>query len=156
MVKNNKGHIVEIASMSSFVGVGVFSDYSATKTALISFVESESLIDSKRISADDTGLREQLRGWYGSPDVHVTIVHPLFVETAMTSYRKAAIEKATGKMLSAPAVGRQIADQIFACKGEQMVIPDTHSILRTTRAWPGWLLAAFKDLTSPAKLSKVE
>ena len=42
MVKNNKGHIVEIASMSSFLGVGVFSDYSAGKTALISFTESES------------------------------------------------------------------------------------------------------------------
>jgi hypothetical protein len=41
MVKNNKGHIVEIASMSSFVGVGIFSDYSACKTALISFTESE-------------------------------------------------------------------------------------------------------------------
>lgn len=44
MVKNNKGHIVEIASMSSFLGVGVFSDYSAGKTALISFTESTSLL----------------------------------------------------------------------------------------------------------------
>lgn len=43
MVKRNKGHIIEIASMSSFVGVGVFSDYSACKTALISLTESESL-----------------------------------------------------------------------------------------------------------------
>jgi hypothetical protein len=41
MVKRNKGHIVEIASMSSFVGVGVFADYSACKTALISLTESE-------------------------------------------------------------------------------------------------------------------
>ena len=42
MVKRNKGHIVEIASMSSFLGVGVFSDYSACKLALVSFTESES------------------------------------------------------------------------------------------------------------------
>ena len=41
MVKRNKGHIVEIASMSSFLGVGVFSDYSACKLALVSFTESE-------------------------------------------------------------------------------------------------------------------
>jgi short-subunit dehydrogenase len=41
MVKNNKGHIVELASMSSFVTVGIFSDYSAAKTALVSFTESE-------------------------------------------------------------------------------------------------------------------
>ena len=46
MVKRNKGHIVEIASMSSFVGVGVFSDYSACKTALISLTESKSSISS--------------------------------------------------------------------------------------------------------------
>lgn len=42
MVKNNKGHIVEIASMSSFVSVGIFSDYSASKAALVSFTESKS------------------------------------------------------------------------------------------------------------------
>jgi all-trans-retinol dehydrogenase (NAD+) len=44
MVKRNKGHIVEIASMSSFLGVGVFSDYSACKLALVSFTESESCL----------------------------------------------------------------------------------------------------------------
>lgn len=42
MVKRNKGHVVEVASMSSFVSVGRFSDYSAGKAALISFSESES------------------------------------------------------------------------------------------------------------------
>ena len=41
MVANNKGHIVELASMSSFVSVGRFSDYSATKAAIVSFSESE-------------------------------------------------------------------------------------------------------------------
>ena len=42
MVKTNKGHIVELASMSSFISVGSFSDYSAGKAALVSFTESES------------------------------------------------------------------------------------------------------------------
>ena len=81
--------------------------------------------------------------------MHVTVVHPLFVETAMTSYRKKAIEKATGKMLSASAVGNQIAEQIFKCKGDQMVIPNSQSFLRTTRAWPGWLLTFVKDMMAP-------
>lgn len=39
MVQRNKGHIVEIASMSSFVSVGMFSDYSACKVALCAFSE---------------------------------------------------------------------------------------------------------------------
>jgi short-subunit dehydrogenase len=42
MVERNKGHVVEVASMSSFVSVGRFSDYSAGKAALVSFSESES------------------------------------------------------------------------------------------------------------------
>lgn len=42
MVKRNKGHIVEIASMSSFVSVGYFSAYSATKVGLVALVECES------------------------------------------------------------------------------------------------------------------
>jgi hypothetical protein len=74
----------------------------------------------------------------------------------MTSYRKKAIEKTSGKMLSAEAVGGQIADQIFKCKGAQMVMPESHSILRTTRAWPGWLFAGFKTLTAPKKKRGVE
>jgi len=41
MVKQNKGHIVEIASMSSFVSVGQFADYSATKAGLIALSECE-------------------------------------------------------------------------------------------------------------------
>lgn len=41
MVKANKGHVVELASMSSFISVGSFYDYSAGKAALVSFTESE-------------------------------------------------------------------------------------------------------------------
>lgn len=43
MVKQNKGHIVEIASMSSFVSVGQFADYSATKAGLIALSECKCL-----------------------------------------------------------------------------------------------------------------
>lgn len=43
MVKNNKGHIVEIASMSSFVSVGQFADYSATKVGLVALSECKRL-----------------------------------------------------------------------------------------------------------------
>jgi all-trans-retinol dehydrogenase (NAD+) len=67
----------------------------------------------------------------------------------MTSYRKETIEKATGKMLSASAVGTEIAGQIFKCKGTQMVIPNSQSFLRTTRAWPGWALSLVKDQMAP-------
>ena len=69
----------------------------------------------------------------------------------MTAPHKEAIEKSSGKMLSAPAVGKEIAEQIFKCKGAQVVIPGSHAFLRTTRAWPGWLYAFVKDLMAPKK-----
>ena len=102
-----------------------------------------------------SGLREQLRGWYAAPDVHVTIVHPLFVETNMTRYQKEAIEKSTGKMLSAPAVGAEIAGQIFKCKGAQMVIPGSFAFLRSIRGWPGWMMTLVKDMMKPMQPPQV-
>lgn len=74
----------------------------------------------------------------------------------MTSYRKESIEAATGKMLTASAVGNEIVNQIFKCKGAQMVIPNSHSFLRTTRAWPGWLLTIVKDRMAPGMDPKKE
>jgi hypothetical protein len=67
----------------------------------------------------------------------------------MTRYQKEAIEKSTGKMLSAPAVGAEIAGQIFKCKGAQMVIPGSFSFLRSIRGWPGWMMTLVKDMMKP-------
>jgi short-subunit dehydrogenase len=56
MVKANKGHVVEVASMSSFVSVGRFSDYSAGKAALVSFSESESAARNEACSSLSAGF----------------------------------------------------------------------------------------------------
>jgi all-trans-retinol dehydrogenase (NAD+) len=153
MVKQNKGHIVELASMSSFVGVSRFSDYSAGKAALTSFSESEFCSDLiSTVVVDDhllrlrlVGLREQLRGWYDAPNVHVTCVHPLWVATPMTEYRREEIEASTKeKMMTPSRVATEITDQIFRCRGTRLVIPGSYSFLRTTRAWPVWMLDAAK------------
>jgi short-subunit dehydrogenase len=145
MVKRNKGHIVEIASMSSFVSVGQFSSYSATKLALVAFTESKSLHTTL------IGLREQLRTWYRAPDVHVTIVHPHWVATPLVAERQDLIEKKAGKMMTAEKVGREIAEQVFRCRGAQLVIPGGFSFLRTTRAWPAWLLDLLKGLQATSR-----
>lgn len=39
MIENNKGHIVTVASMASYVGVAGMADYTATKAAVLSFHE---------------------------------------------------------------------------------------------------------------------
>ena len=80
--------------------------------------------------------------------MHVTNVHPLWVATPLVEYRKEIIEKQSGKMMLPSFVGQKVADQIFQCKGTQLVIPESHSFLRTTRAWPTWLLDGLKYLGS--------
>lgn len=91
-----------------------------------------------------TGLRDQLRRWYNAPDVHVTCVHPLWVSTPLVAYRKTEIERASGPMMTPARVGQEIVDQILRCKGSRLIIPGGFSWLRTTRAWPVWMLDALK------------
>lgn len=41
MVKNNKGHVVTVASLASYISVAGIVDYCATKAAVLSFHEGE-------------------------------------------------------------------------------------------------------------------
>jgi all-trans-retinol dehydrogenase (NAD+) len=41
MLKNNKGHIMTVASTASYIGVGGMADYTATKAAVLSFHEGK-------------------------------------------------------------------------------------------------------------------
>jgi all-trans-retinol dehydrogenase (NAD+) len=76
----------------------------------------------------------------------VTNVHPLWVATPLVAFRQELIEKRSGKMMTPAFVAKEVTDQIFACRGTQLVIPRSHSFLSTTRAWPVWLLDTLKGL----------
>jgi short-subunit dehydrogenase len=54
MIKNDHGHIVTIASMASFAGLGGMADYAASKAAVLAFHES---------------LTQEIRHLYGSKRV---------------------------------------------------------------------------------------
>lgn len=54
MIKANHGHVVTVASMASFVGIGEIVDYCCTKASALAFHE---------------GLRQELRYWYNAPNV---------------------------------------------------------------------------------------
>lgn len=41
MLKKNKGHIVEVASMASFVSIAGIADYAATKAGVLAFSEGQ-------------------------------------------------------------------------------------------------------------------
>ena len=66
MLERNRGHIVNIASASGYLGVAKLADYSASKWAVVGFDES---------------LRVELRK--RAPGVKTTVVCPYYINTGM-------------------------------------------------------------------------
>lgn len=59
MIEKNHGHIITIASMASFIGLGDMVEYSCSKASALAFHE---------------GLRQELKSWYKAPKVRTTWV----------------------------------------------------------------------------------
>jgi all-trans-retinol dehydrogenase (NAD+) len=66
MIRNGRGHIVNLASASGYIGVAKLADYSASKWAAIGFDES---------------LRAELAK--SAPAIRTTVVCPYYVDTGM-------------------------------------------------------------------------
>ena len=62
MIKNDHGHIVNIASLASFVAIGELADYACSKAGALAFHES---------------LTQEIKHWYGSRRVRTRLVPPL-------------------------------------------------------------------------------
>jgi short-subunit dehydrogenase len=60
MIEKNHGHVITIASMASFIGLGDMVEYSCSKASALAFHE---------------GLRQELRLWYKAPKVRTTYAH---------------------------------------------------------------------------------
>lgn len=54
MIRENHGHVITVASMASFIGMGEMADYCGSKASALAFHES---------------LRQELRSWYKAPKV---------------------------------------------------------------------------------------
>lgn len=54
MIRENRGHVITVASVASFVAVGEMVDYCCSKAAALVFHE---------------GLRQELKYWYNAPNV---------------------------------------------------------------------------------------
>ncbi|XP_075220272.1 estradiol 17-beta-dehydrogenase 11-like [Lycorma delicatula] len=67
MRKNKEGHIVAIASMSSFTGLAYSSAYVACKWAIRGLMET---------------LRDELKKDGDNENIHLTCVHPYFINTS--------------------------------------------------------------------------
>lgn len=124
MIEVNKGHIVTVASLASFVALTKGADYSCTKASALSFHES---------------LNAELRNGSKAPDVLTTVIHPNFVRTPLVAAFAKELEKGGVSLLTSDSVARQITDQVFACKGAQVVCPPRMGFVTAFRSMPAWL-----------------
>ncbi|KAJ3543588.1 hypothetical protein NM208_g2297 [Fusarium decemcellulare] len=130
MILRNKGHIVTVASMASYVALPTAVEYSASKAAALSFHE---------------GLACEIKHHYKAPGVMTTVVHPMFVNTDMTKSEKENIESKRGKMLEPDDISSAIVKQIFSCRGAQLIVPPKMTWISGIRGFPNWLQETIRD-----------
>lgn len=129
MVRQNKGHVVTVASLASFVALPASVEYSASKAGALAFHE---------------GLACEIKTMYKAPGVVTSVVHPNFVRTPMTAPFAHLIEPVQ-RMLEVEDVTGPVVEQIFSGRGAQIVIPKRLTLLSGLRGWPSWMQEALRD-----------
>ena len=133
MVAKNKGHIVTVASVNSFLTNSANADYVATKTAALSFHE---------------GLTSELKIWYHASGVKTSIVHPSWVRTPLIeeSISKSGQDpKILESMLKPEEVAEIIVKQIISRRGAQLFIPSAAAPISWLKGLPNWVQELVRD-----------
>lgn len=138
MIQKNKGHIITIASIASFVALPTAADYSATKAAALAFHEA---------------LACELRHCYKAPNVLTTVVHPNFVRTPLIEDFSDHLEKSGVRMLTGEQVADPIVAQIKSRRGGQLIIPSFAKSISGIRGWPNWLQELLRDVVGRSSLN---
>ncbi|CAG7928937.1 unnamed protein product [Penicillium olsonii] len=124
LIQKNRGHVVTMASVASFVAVGEMVDYCCSKASALAFHE---------------GLRQELKYWYQAPNVRTSIVHPLWVETPLiegfTRYQNTFRQP----IMNPRVVSEAVLEHIITRKSGQIVLPGHLSVAGALRALPLWL-----------------
>jgi all-trans-retinol dehydrogenase (NAD+) len=95
MIQLNKGHIMTVASLASFVALATAADYSATKAGALAFHET---------------LASEIKHQYKSPNVLTSVVHPNFVRTPLLDDFSGRLQRAGVRLLESD----RIADEVVA------------------------------------------
>lgn len=137
VIQANKGHIANISSVTAYMALPSMADYCASKAASLTFHE---------------GLNCELKTKYKTSGVLTTIVQPTWVRTGMSPPNADEIEKAQGKMLSPRHVADRTLEQIFSCRGGQIVLPAKLAFFSAVKGWPNWLQELLRDVMGRASL----
>lgn len=123
MIERNKGHILTIASVASFVAGSGFVDYCATKAG--AWVLHD-------------GLTTELRTIHKCTGVKTTIVHPTWTDTPMIASHVDQLKKHM-HVMQPQEVSDAVVNQIMACRSGQLILGTGSRVISTLRAWPVWL-----------------
>ncbi|EEU34635.1 uncharacterized protein NECHADRAFT_34821 [Fusarium vanettenii 77-13-4] len=130
MIQLDKGHVVTVASIASFVALPTGADYSATKAGALSFHES---------------LACELKHFYKSPNVLTTVVHPNFVRTPLVEDFADHLQSSGVRFLTSDQIASEVVGQIKSRRGGQLIIPRSASAISGIRGWPTWLQELLRD-----------
>ena len=123
MVRRGHGHVVTVASMSSFITAGKMVDYACTKAAALAFHE---------------GLTQELKHWTTS-NVRTSIIHPTWVRTPMIDVLTRAGNEFKQRVLTPDDVSKAVVHQVVSQTSAQVILPSSHVGLVLLRALPTWL-----------------
>lgn len=130
MIAKNKGHIITIASIASYVNMASVTDYSATKAATLSFHE---------------GLRTELKCIHKVDQVLTSSVHPSFVRTPFMDEVVDKIDEERIECLTPEQVADQVVALLFSRKSGQAIVPNNVAAISSLRGWPTWLQERLRD-----------
>lgn len=130
MIQLDKGHVITVASIASFVALATAADYSASKAGALSFHEA---------------LRSELKHLYKSPNVLTTVVHPNFVRTPLVEGFVDRLEGSGVRLLTADQIASEVVAQIKSRRGGQLIIPSSAAGVSGIGGWPTWLQEILRD-----------
>ena len=139
MIQMNKGHVVTVASLASFVALATGADYSATKAGALAFHEA---------------LACELKHYYKAPNILTTVVHPNFVSTPLVEDFADQLKRGGVRMLTADDIAREVVRQLESRRGGQLIIPKSTAGVAGIRGWPTWLQEVLRDTVAKVAIEK--
>ena len=146
MVAKNKGHVVTVASMASYVTVAGMVDYAATKAAVLAFHEGNYSYDRYHMELTHPliGIAAEVRLRHKAPNILFTSVHPLWVRTPLLEPFNAGLKAAGSPILEPEQVADAISEQLARCSSGQLYVPGSASQAASIRGWPNWAQEYFR------------
>ena len=135
MIQLNKGHVITIASLASFIGLPTGADYAATKAGALAFHEA---------------LAGEIKHHYKSTNIITTIVHPDFVNTPLLNEIADQLQRSGVKFLTSDVIADAVIKGIKSRRGSQIIIPERATIATGLRGMPTWIQELLRDFLGRA------